>query len=480
LAVAEELSLPDHNMTAPPALPPGQPFRKEWRVRNTGTCTWEEGYRIVYAGGTPAGAAMGSRPLDLHGTVAPGESYTVELPLVAPISPGVYAGTWQMEDAYGRTFGEPLRVGIEVASVPTATPAPTQTPSPGIAFAASSARVQQGSPVTLTWDVQGATEVYFYQAGEEWQGRAVGAQGSREDAPGATTTYNLRVVRNGGEEVRALTVYVDPTSAQQVLAAEKAAGDAAGNAPGDAPGGAPTIDLFAVLPPAVTLGECVELRWVVGGAVGGAGGGAGSIRIERDGVTIMEGAPARGGGTDCPRAPGLFRYRITAGGGEERGARAEAEVSASAPSQPAAAPVTESVPASQPPPTIAPPSAPAAAADTIVQKEYVLISYRNAAGALTPPLTGTRVTVLFGADGALRGNGGCNAYDSTFTRYATQLTIAPIAGAETFCAEPIGVMEQEVQYLSALQTAAAYTQEGGMLTLLDGAGNPVAVYVGAQ
>jgi heat shock protein HslJ len=48
-----------------------------------------------------------------------------------------------------------------------------------------------------------------------------------------------------------------------------------------------------------------------------------------------------------------------------------------------------------------------------------------------------------------------------------------------FCAEPIGLMDQETQYLSVLQTAATYVEEAGQLTLLDGAGNPVAVFVAA-
>ncbi len=41
-------------------------------------------------------------------------------------------------------------------------------------------------------------------------------------------------------------------------------------------------------------------------------------------------------------------------------------------------------------------------------------------------------------------------------------------------------MDQEQQYLSSLQTTAAYSLKAGMLTLFDGAGNQVAVFVPAQ
>ncbi len=55
--------------------------------------------------------------------------------------------------------------------------------------------------------------------------------------------------------------------------------------------------------------------------------------------------------------------------------------------------------------------------------------------------------------------------------------MASLAPAEKFCSEPLGIMDQEQQYLSALQTAASYTLAGGLLTLFDGAGNQVAVFV---
>ncbi len=76
-------------------------------------------------------------------------------------------------------FGERLRAGIQVAGAPTPTPAPTQTPAPGITFAADAERVLQGNAVNFTWDVQGAQEVYFYQAGQEWQNRRGRSPGQR-------------------------------------------------------------------------------------------------------------------------------------------------------------------------------------------------------------------------------------------------------------------------------------------------------------
>jgi ABC-type amino acid transport substrate-binding protein len=545
LARLEDLSLPDLGMTAPAVLIPGQAFTKAWRVLNTGTCTWDDTYQLVFAYGSPAGAGMGGQPTFVRGKVPPGGSYDIEVQLVAPVSAGIYQGVWQMQNGHGSSFGERLRAGIQVAGVPTPTPAPTQTPAPGISFLTDAKRILQGSAVNLTWDVQGAQEIYLYKAGQEWRNRAVAAQGSAADIPSATTTYNLRVLRNGQEDVRSITVYVEPNPdlpqfeyftlapagelplGECVTLAWKVTGkvDQAAvfrdkellwneapvegtyvncpEAPGayeysvgaQGPGGrnyavaalrvieplaaatgtlqagvtqGPQIDQFSVLPEQLAAGGCVELHWTVAGE-------APSIRIERSGVTLVEGAPRSGDGSDCPSQLGSLRYQITSADEQGRTDSREVTVRVVAP-EPTTPP---SAPAAAPAPT-APEAPGAASAETPVGKEYVLISFRDAAGALASPLTGTRVTAQFGAEGQLSGDGGCNPYSSTYQINGNQLTIAPIAPPEKYCSAPLGIMDQEQQYLSSLHTAAAYSLKGGMLTLSDGAGNPVAVYVPAQ
>ena len=83
-------------------------------------------------------------------------------------------------------------------------------------------------------------------------------------------------------------------------------------------------------------------------------------------------------------------------------------------------------------------------------------------------------------NGKAEGRGGCNRYSSRFGRKELALEVAPVEVTEMFCAEPIGLMDQEVQYLSLLPQAAAYMLETGQLTLLDGAGNPLAIYITVQ
>jgi hypothetical protein len=416
--------------------------------------------------------------------------------------------------------------------------------------------VLQGNPVQFTWDVQDADEVYFYQAGQDWTGRGVEAQGSAADIPAGTTTYNLRVLRGGQEEIRELTVYVEPNEGlpqiahftltpsgelplgQCVSLAWQVTGDVSGvalfrnkeplweeapvegtfedcpealgtyeyavgaqgpaglnygvatldvvaeaSAGADAaavrelqPGG-PAIDLFSALPAELSVGECVELRWAVAGETS-------SIRILRDGAVLVEGAPRSGSGTDCPTEPGTIRYRLEAlnAGDAKDEVAAEVRVGVPEPTNTPEPPAADAAGAAGA--TNATGAAPAAspAADggeAILGKELVLVSYRDASGALAAPLTGTRVTMQFDGEGGLSGSGGCNGYGGAVTLGEGKIIIESLAVTEMFCGEPIGVMDQETQYLSVLQTAATYTEEAGQLTLLDGAGNPVAIFVAA-
>jgi heat shock protein HslJ len=106
----------------------------------------------------------------------------------------------------------------------------------------------------------------------------------------------------------------------------------------------------------------------------------------------------------------------------------------------------------------------------------VVTSYRDGSGAQTSPIAGTQITADFN-NGALSGNGGCNAYSGAYTAVDGAITVMPLAVTMMLCVEPEGVAEQEAAYLAALQAAARYTLDGGQLTLADAAGAPLVVFV---
>ncbi|MCX6072272.1 MAG: NBR1-Ig-like domain-containing protein [Chloroflexi bacterium] len=78
-------------------------FTKTWRLRNVGTCTWTSEYRVVFDHGDQM-LAPDSAPIT-SGTVAPGATVDVSVPMEGPGTAGTYKGYWRLRDAGGVLFG---------------------------------------------------------------------------------------------------------------------------------------------------------------------------------------------------------------------------------------------------------------------------------------------------------------------------------------------------------------------------------------
>jgi len=104
------------DVTVPDAAPfePGTVFRKTWRIRNSGSCTWDAGYRFAFLSGDrmsgPRSAPLGSldrlyESSPLFPSVRPGEEMDVSVTLIAPSEEGTYLGEWQLFAPDGTPFG---------------------------------------------------------------------------------------------------------------------------------------------------------------------------------------------------------------------------------------------------------------------------------------------------------------------------------------------------------------------------------------
>ncbi|MBL7164846.1 MAG: hypothetical protein ISS57_19835 [Anaerolineales bacterium] len=80
----------------------GEFFEKTWVLQNTGSCTWTEQYSIVFSHGTRMGAP---ERVNFPGSVAPGESFTLKIPMIAPALAGEQTSFWYLESADGQHFG---------------------------------------------------------------------------------------------------------------------------------------------------------------------------------------------------------------------------------------------------------------------------------------------------------------------------------------------------------------------------------------
>jgi ABC-type amino acid transport substrate-binding protein/putative hemolysin len=273
-----DLSIPDGTV-----VQPGAPFTKGWRIANSGTCDWSAGYSLVYAYGD---SRMGGLDTPIGKPVPVGASADVYVPMVAPTAPGTYTGYWQMEDATGVPFGKRVTVKIQVPAPPTAVPAPTKTPQPGISYWADSYQIKSGESTWIHWVVQGVKEVYFYQDGQSWQGHGVGGKGDQQVWPPVSTTYYLRVVYNSGkDETFPLLINVEA-----------------------APPNLPVITRFDSSPQSqVMQGECLNLYWEVQGEVN-------RVALVRNGYPLLDYGPVSGSYNCDKPDPGSYTYELQAWG----------------------------------------------------------------------------------------------------------------------------------------------------------------------
>ncbi|HLC04250.1 MAG TPA: NBR1-Ig-like domain-containing protein, partial [Anaerolineales bacterium] len=113
-----DVTVPDGTTFEPETV-----FRKIWRIRNTGTCTWDAGYRFAFLAGdrmsgprsTPLGS-LGRLPQSppLFPMILPGEEIELSVALISPSEEGTYTGQWQLFAPDGTPFGDVPFVVIQV------------------------------------------------------------------------------------------------------------------------------------------------------------------------------------------------------------------------------------------------------------------------------------------------------------------------------------------------------------------------------
>ena len=92
----------------------GTIFQKVWRMKNTGTCAWSNGFKFAFAYGTK----LGTGPLTITLTtdsVPAGGSKDFGISLTAPSVPNTYTGCWKMQTNQGYWFGQAACVTIKVS-----------------------------------------------------------------------------------------------------------------------------------------------------------------------------------------------------------------------------------------------------------------------------------------------------------------------------------------------------------------------------
>ena len=178
---------------------PGTAFNKTWRLRNTGTCTWNTRYQLAFVGGSQMSAPSA---VNMPHDVVPGSTVDITVPMVAPQANGRYRSNWQMRNPdCGNLFGPIVYALIVVRSEAGGNlPAITR-------FDVVPNTINQGQQATLYWTYQDGRSARIYP-----NNVAVGSTGSLNVTPNATTTYRLVVTNDAGSVERTTTLVVQPGS----------------------------------------------------------------------------------------------------------------------------------------------------------------------------------------------------------------------------------------------------------------------------
>jgi hypothetical protein len=92
----------------------GAPFTKTWRVQNTGPCTWDQDYRLVFGWGGVGTNWNTTPPSYFTATVLPGERLEISVTLTAPTTTGDYGAFFRLQNDKGYNFGPSLTVVVTV------------------------------------------------------------------------------------------------------------------------------------------------------------------------------------------------------------------------------------------------------------------------------------------------------------------------------------------------------------------------------
>lgn len=117
-----DVTIPDNTVVAS-----NTPFTKTWRLKNTGSCTWDSSYLVYYISGTTMSQQPGYWIVQQGQTVAPGETVDISVGMTSPVENGSYQSYWGLKKeneplmpiqggANGNSFYIKIKVGNGVAS----------------------------------------------------------------------------------------------------------------------------------------------------------------------------------------------------------------------------------------------------------------------------------------------------------------------------------------------------------------------------
>jgi hypothetical protein len=107
LSFQQDLTLPDGTF-----VNPGSSLDKQWQVRNSGTCNWDDTYTIQKIDGDSLGAASPQALVPARS----GTAATIRIIFTAPTQSGKYTSIWQAYTPDGKPFGDNFSIVVNVTN----------------------------------------------------------------------------------------------------------------------------------------------------------------------------------------------------------------------------------------------------------------------------------------------------------------------------------------------------------------------------
>ena len=194
----------------------------------------------------------------------------------------------------------------------------------------------------------------------------------------------------------------------------------------------------------INQGECATLSWDVRNVQG--------VWVYPQGSNFSA-FPRTGQGSErvCPAVTTTYEMRVLLTDGSTQFRQVTINVI-----QPIAPP--------QPPPVAPPP-----VIDPLAGTRWTVANFNNGASAVVGLIPGTSITLEFDGAGRVSGNAGCNSYFASYRASGASLTVDRPGTTSLLCESPEGVMQQEQQYLAALNSAATFLISGDALQIRTGA-----------
>jgi len=163
-------------------------FTKTWRVKNTGSCTWDSSYLVAYISGATMSQQPGYWIVQPGQTVAPGQTADISVGMTSPVGNGNYESSWGLKNANGQFI--PIQGGANGNSFYVKIKVADGNPTNGNITAASiDIELEQGSGAVCTPDSTYLVHAYITADGPTAASYEIGSTAGQIPAGNFTDGY---------------------------------------------------------------------------------------------------------------------------------------------------------------------------------------------------------------------------------------------------------------------------------------------------